>query len=94
MEEYFLTVAVGEFSHPGKSISKPGNFFNIFHKLLKTRFYTQREKCPHSRIWTEYGKILRISSYLVQMRENADTFSTQMRENTDTFLAVTSSILK
>ena len=38
------------------------------------------EKCPISelfwfvfpRIWTEYGEILRISSYSVRMRENAD----------------------
>ena len=39
-----------------------------------------REKCPYSelfwsafsRIWTDYGEILRISPYLVRMRENAD----------------------
>ena len=39
-----------------------------------------REKCPYSelfwsgysRIWTEYGAILRISPYSVRMRENAD----------------------
>ena len=38
-----------------------------------------REKCPYSelfwsgysRIWTEYGAILRISPYSVRMRENA-----------------------
>ena len=41
---------------------------------------TLREKCPYSelfwfafyRIWTEYGEILRISLYSVQMRENAE----------------------
>ena len=40
--------------------------------------YTLREKCLYSelfwfafsRIWTEYGEILRISSYSVWMREN------------------------
>ena len=39
-----------------------------------------RKKCPYSelfwsvfsRIWTEYGEILRISPYSVRMRENAD----------------------
>ena len=39
-----------------------------------------REKCLYSellctvfsRIWTEYGEILRISTYAVQMRENTD----------------------
>ena len=39
-----------------------------------------RKKCPYSklfwsvfsRIWTEYGEILCISPYSVQMRENAD----------------------
>ena len=39
-----------------------------------------REKCQYleilwsvfSRIWTEYEEILRISSYLVRMRENTD----------------------
>ena len=39
-----------------------------------------REKCPYSgffwsvfsRIWTEYGEILRISAYSVRMRQNAD----------------------
>ena len=42
--------------------------------------FTLREKCPYSelfwsvlsRIRTEYGKILRISPYSVQMQENAD----------------------
>ena len=41
---------------------------------------TLRQKCPYSelfwsvfsRIRTEYGEILRISSYSVRMRENAD----------------------
>ena len=39
-----------------------------------------RKKCPYSeffwsafsRIWTEYGEILRISPYSVRMRENTD----------------------
>ena len=41
---------------------------------------TMRENCPYSelfwsvfcRIWTEYEEILRISSYSVRIRENAD----------------------
>ena len=43
-------------------------------------FFSLREKCLYSklfwpafsRIWTEYGKILRVSLYSVRMRENAD----------------------
>ena len=39
-----------------------------------------RKKCPYlqlfwsvfSRIWTEYGEVLRISPYSVRMRENTD----------------------
>ena len=42
--------------------------------------FTLRKKCPYSelfwsafsRIWTEYGEILCISSYWIRMRENAD----------------------
>ena len=42
--------------------------------------YPLRDKCPYSelfwsvfsRIRTEYGEILRISPYLVRMRENTD----------------------
>ena len=44
--------------------------------------YSLSKKCPYSellwsvfsRIRTEYGDILRISPYSVQMRENTDTF--------------------
>ena len=50
---------------------------------LRNLFYFSKpliEKCPYSelfwsafsRIWTEYGEILRISPYSVRMRENAD----------------------
>ena len=48
--------------------------------ILKILSSTLREKCSYSeffwsvfsRIWTEYGEILRTSSYSVQMRENTD----------------------
>ena len=49
--------------------------------LLNVIFvHLKLKKCPDSklfwsafsRIWTEYGKILRISPYSVRMRENAD----------------------
>ena len=51
--------------------------------LLTTETYlgpSLREKCPYSElfwsffscIWTEYGKIVRISPYSVRMRENMD----------------------
>ena len=41
---------------------------------------TLREKCPYlelfwsafSRVWTEYGEILRISTYSIRIRENTD----------------------
>ena len=44
-----------------------------------------REKRPYSelfwsafsRIWTEYGEVLRISPYSVQMRENADQINSK-----------------
>ena len=63
-----------------------GTIINIFTKL------TLREKCPYSeffwsvfsRILTEYGEILRICPYSVQMRENME----QNNPNTDTFCAV------
>ena len=32
-----------------------------------------------SRIWTEYGEILRISLYLVRMRENVDHYNSEYR---------------
>ena len=39
-------------------------------------------------IWTEYGGILRISPYSVQMRQNAGKMRTRRTPNTDTFYAV------
>ena len=50
----------------------------MFDSLIHT--YILRETCPHSesfwslfsRIWTEYGEILCIYPYSVQMRENTD----------------------
>ena len=52
-----------------------GNIFFSFRLC-----YAMRKKCPYSelfwsafsRIWTEYGEVLRISPYSVRMRENAD----------------------
>ena len=41
-----------------------------------------------SRIWTEYGEVLRISPYLVGMRENAGEMRTRETPNTDTFYTV------
>ena len=41
-----------------------------------------------SRIRTEYGEILRIFLYSVQMRENAEKMRTRITPNTDTFYAV------
>ena len=52
----------------------------LSNATMLTSFTTLREKCPYSelfwstfsRIRTEQGEIVRISPYLVQMRENAD----------------------
>ena len=41
-----------------------------------------------TRIWTEYGGILRISPYSVQMRQNAGKMQTRRTQNTDTYYAV------
>ena len=41
-----------------------------------------------TRIWTEYGGILRISPYSVQMRQNAGKMRTRKTQNTDTYYAV------
>ena len=41
-----------------------------------------------SRIWTEYGEILRIFPYPVQMRENAGKMRTRITPNTDSFYAL------
>ena len=38
-----------------------------------------------SRIWTEYGEILRISAYSVRMRENVGKIQTRITLNTSTF---------
>ena len=40
--------------------------------LRKKCRYTELFWSAFSRIWTEYGEILRISPYSVRMRENAD----------------------
>ena len=41
-----------------------------------------------TRIWTEYGGILRISPYSVQMQQNAGKMRTRRTQNTDTYYAV------
>ena len=65
--------------------------------LLNVIFvHLKLKKCPDSklfwsafsRIWTEYGKILRISPYSVRMQENAGKIWTRITPNTDTFCAV------
>ena len=52
----------------------------VYDKETSFMQYSLRKKCPYSelfwsvfsRIRTEFGEILRISPYSVQMRENAD----------------------
>ena len=47
----------------------------LFYSLRKKYPYSQLLWSVFSRLWTEYGetlRILRISPYSVQMRENAD----------------------
>ena len=49
-------------------------------KIVEVRIDALHKMCPYSelfwsvssRIWTEYGEILHISSYSVRMRENTD----------------------
>ena len=56
------------------------DFYNSPRSCLIWLNVSLRKKCPYSelfwsvfsRIQTEYGEILRISSYSVRMRENAD----------------------
>ena len=55
-------------------------FFLLGLRVKGINRFTLSKKCPYpelflsafSRIWTEYGEILRISPYSVRMRENAD----------------------
>ena len=54
-------------------------------KSVRIRSYSG----PHfSLIWTEYGEILPISPYSVQMRENPGKMRTRITPNTNTFYAV------
>ena len=47
--------------------------------------FALREKCPYSelfwsvfsRIWTEYGEIIRISPYSIQVQENTDLINSE-----------------
>ena len=58
---------------------------NELHDCLIVLSLTLREKCPYwkffwsvfSRIRTEYGEIVRISPYSIQMREKTDQKKTQ-----------------
>ena len=55
---------------------------------MNLKNYTLREKCPYSeflwsvfsRIRTEYGEILHISSYSVRIQENADQKNSEYRD--------------
>ena len=58
--------------------------FLILKIKLNTFPYSKFSWSVFSRIRTEYGEIIRISSYKVQMQENTD----QKTPNTDTFYAV------
>ena len=66
-----------------RKISGPYSVYNDMLKLIRESFFlypTLHKKCPYSeqfwsvftRIWTEYGEILRISSYSIQMPENTN----------------------
>ena len=68
-----------------KNVSPNTNIYDQFNIDLretrsKRQYQALRKKCPYSeffwsafsRIWTEYGEILPISPYSVQMWENAD----------------------
>ena len=69
------------FGEPG-SIEISGNFQKLLKNwyFLGVQFETLRKTCPYSelfwsvfsRIWTEHGEILRISPYLVGIRENTN----------------------
>ena len=64
--------------------------------LLDYDQITLRKKCPYSELlWSafsciraEYGEILRISPYSVQMPENAEKMAIRTTPNTNTFYAV------
>ena len=65
--------------------------FGISLTLHLKQLTSLREKCPHlelfcsrfSRIWTEYGEILRIALYSVWMRENGDQKNSEYRHFTN-----------
>ena len=60
--------------------TKFGNTAELIFSLVIERISALHKKCPYSeffwfvcsRIWTEYGYLLRKSLYLVRMRENTD----------------------
>ena len=62
----------------------------------KHKRYPLSKKCPYSelfwsafsRIWTEYGEMLRISPYSVRMGENAGKMRTRITPNIDTLYVV------
>ena len=57
-------------------------------KNVRIRSYSGPHFSRIFRIWTEYGEILRISSYSVRMQENAGKMRTKITPNTDNFCAV------
>ena len=68
-------------------ISSFGDLASASHcvKSVRIRSYSD----PHfSRIRTEYGEIIRISSYSVRMRENLGKMRTRINPNSDTFYVV------
>ena len=64
----------------GKRWRQLTSFFLKCKEQLSEARFTLRKKCPYSnflwslfsRIWTDYGEILRISPHSVEMRENTD----------------------
>ena len=66
-------------------------YFKLQNQLLNTAWkspYPELFWSTFSRIRTEYGEILRISSYSVRMQENAGKMRTKITPNTDNFCAV------
>ena len=60
-------------------------------KTVCIRSYSGQHFTTFSRIRTEYGEILRISPYSVEMRKNAGKIRTRITPNTETFDAVLTS---
>ena len=61
---------------------------SVKRTLHKKILYLELFWSAFSRIWTEYGEILRISLYSVRMRENVGKMRTRITPNTDKFYEV------